>query len=168
MSAQAPIADSPANPDKAAFSLRPIRCIKCCCGALYLVLQLNPSTAAPASAGEAAMSIAQHLREAAEAHRRRVERADSVMIELHGVQIDARHEWIDGEIEVIALLVGGVDIADALVGVAIAAGRRPREYFGSDAENAFWRDVDGLVRTEVARKAAAERAPLAQDQAYGA
>lgn len=114
------------------------------------------------------MSIAQHLREAAEAHRRRVERADSVMIELHGVQIDARHEWIDGEIEVIALLVGGVDIADALVGVAIAAGRRPREYFGSDAENAFWRDVDGLVRTEVARKAAAERAPLAQDQAYGA
>ena len=115
------------------------------------------------------MSIAQHLREAAEAHRRRVERADSVMIELHGVRIDARHELIDGgEIEVIALLVGGVDITDALVGVVIAAGRKPREYFGSDAENAFWRDVDGLVRTEVARNAAAERAALAQDQDYGA
>lgn len=114
------------------------------------------------------MGIAQHLREAAEAHRRHVERADSVTISLHGVQIDARHEWVDGEIEVIALLIGGVDITDALVGVVIAAGRKPREYFGSDAENAFWRDVDGLVRTEVARKAAAERAALAQDQAYGA
>lgn len=114
------------------------------------------------------MSIAQHLREAAEAHRRRIERADGVVIELHGVQIDARVEQIDGEIEVIALLVGGVDIADALVGVAITVGRKPREYFGSEAENEFWREVDGLVRTEAARKAAAEREALAKDQAYGA
>lgn len=114
------------------------------------------------------MSIADELKEAAKAHQRRIERADSVTISLHGVQIDARHEWIDGEIEVIALLVGGVDITDALVGVVVAAGRRPREYFGSDAENALWRDIDALVRTEVARKAAAERAALSQSQAYGA
>lgn len=114
------------------------------------------------------MSIAQQLKEAVEAHRRHVERADSVTINLHGVQIDARHEWVDGEIEVIALLVGGVDITDALVGVVIAAGRKAREYFGSDAENAFWRDIDALVRAEVTRKAAAEREALAQDQAYGA
>ena len=114
------------------------------------------------------MSIAQHLREAAEAHRRRVERADSVMIELHGVRIDARHEWIDGEIEVIALMVGDVDVTDALVGVALSAGRKAREYFGSDAENAFWRDIDALVRADVARRAVAEREALSQDQAYGA
>ena len=112
------------------------------------------------------MGIATELREAAAAHQRHVERADSVLIELHGVQIDARHEWVDGEIEVIALLVGGIDVTDALVGVALAAGRRAREYFGSDAENAFWRDVDGLVRAEVARKAAAEREAIAQDAAY--
>ena len=112
------------------------------------------------------MSIADEPKEAVRAHQRRIERADLALISLHGVQVDARHEWIDGEIEVIALLVGGVDITDALVGVVVAAGRKPREYFGSDAENAFWRDIDALVRTEVARKAAAEREALAQDQAY--
>lgn len=112
------------------------------------------------------MSIADELKEAARAHQRRVERADSATISLHGVQVDARHEWIDGGIEVIALLVGGVDVTDALVGVALAAGRKAREYLGSDAENAFWRGIDALVRAEVARKAAAEREALAQDAAY--
>ena len=114
------------------------------------------------------MSIADELKEAAKAHQRRIERADSALISLHGVQIDARHEWIDGEIEIIALLVGGVDVTDALVGVVLAAGRKAREYLGSDAENAFWRDIDALVRVEVTRKAVAEREALAQDQAYGA
>ena len=114
------------------------------------------------------MSIAQHLREAAEAHRRRVERAESVMIELHGVRIDARCEWNDGEAEIIALLVGGVDVTDALVGCVLTAGRKARECLGCDAENDFWRDIDALVRAEVTRKAVAEREALAQDQAYGA
>ena len=114
------------------------------------------------------MSIADELKEAAKAHQRRIERADSALISLHGVQIDARHEWIDGEIEVIALLVGGVDVADALVGVVLTAGRKAREYFGGDAENAFWRDIDALVRAEVTRKAIAEREAFAQDRAYGA
>ena len=114
------------------------------------------------------MSIADELKEAAKAHRRRVERADSAWIDLHGVQIDARHEWIDGEIEVIALLVGGVDITDALIGCVLTAGRKAREYLGSDAENAFWIGIDALVRAEVNRKAIAEREALDQDRAYGA
>lgn len=114
------------------------------------------------------MSIANELKEAVKVHQRRIERADSALISLHGVQIDARHEWVDGEIEVIALLVGGVDVTDALVGVVLTAGRKAREYLGSDAENAFWRDIDALVRVEVTRKAVAEREALAQDQAYGA
>lgn len=114
------------------------------------------------------MSIADELKEAVRAHQRRIERADSALISLHGVQIDARHEWVDGEIEVIALLVGGVDITDALIGRVLTAGRKAREYLGSDAENAFWLGIDALVRTEVARKAAAERAALPQSQAYGA
>lgn len=114
------------------------------------------------------MSIADELKEAVRAHQRRIERADSALISLHGVQVDARHEWIDGEIEVIALLVGDADITDALVGVVLTAGRKAREYFGSDAENAFWRDIDALVRAEVTRKAIAEREASAQNRAHGA
>ena len=66
------------------------------------------------------MSIADELKEATRAHQRRIERADSALISLHGVRVDARHEWIDGEIEVIALPVGGVDACGRLTWAQMA------------------------------------------------
>lgn len=99
-----------------------------------------------------------------------------VQIEIGGVDVTALYKWpadsVDpAELEVEGLQVAGVDIADALVSVVLRTvrlARGERCHMIRDAEVVLWDEVANKIAAAAAAESAAERAALAQDQAYGA
>lgn len=97
-----------------------------------------------------------------------------VQIEIGGVDVTALYRWPadsadPADIEVEGLQVAGIDIADALVSVVLRTARLARGHGCNmirDAEVVLWDEVANKIAAAAAAESAAERAALAQDQAY--